>query len=89
MHKPHMREPPRDPNTNQRRDDHLRQRQRHDRTAGERLARTHTQACEGAAEAYQADRDARRADKVGRVEDEGQRRLPVGRYGPEAWLEGW
>lgn len=87
VHETQMREPSRDPNPKQRRDDHLRQRQRDDRAPWKSIARTHPQARERATEAYQTDRDARRADKVGRVEDEGQRRLPVGRDGPKARLE--
>ena len=82
-----MREPSRDPNPNQRRDDHPGQGQRGDRAPRERLARAQAKARERAAEGYQADRDARRADEAGRVEDKGQWRLAIWRDGPEPRLE--
>jgi hypothetical protein len=46
-----------------------------------------TKASESAAQTYQANLDARHADKVGHVEDKGRRRLPICRDGPKARLK--
>ena len=64
-----MGEPSRDPNPNQRRDDHPSQSQRSRRTRMEYLARAPAKASKRAAQVYQANRGARRADKFGCVED--------------------
>jgi len=85
VHEPNVREQSRDADAKQRRDDHLRQRERSDCASGKCLgARTHAQTDESAAEGYQAYLDARRAGKVGWIEDEGEWRLSVRRDRPEA-----
>ena len=83
VHETSVREPSRDPNPNQRRDDHPGQGQRGDRAPRECLAQAQAKARKHAAKGYQADRDARCADEAGRVEDRGQWRLAIWRDGPE------
>ena len=87
IHKPSVREPSRDLNAKQRRDDYPRQGERSNRAVREYLTRAQAKASERADQTYQADRNVGRANKVGRVEEKGRRRLPILRDGPEARLE--
>ena len=87
VHEAHLRELSCDCDANYREDYHLPQCQRGNRAFGERPSRPQAKRSEGATEANQAERDARPTDEVGCVENKGQWRLPVRRYGPKSGLK--
>jgi hypothetical protein len=85
VHETSVHETSRDLNSKQSRDDHPRQRS--NRASRECLARAQAKVSKRAAQAYQANRDTRRADEARCVEDKGQWRLAIWRDEPEPWLE--